>query len=238
MRLFDLFSREAMKPRLSMRMKSRAFTGWDLLICLVTVVLGATFFLTWSARGCKAPATRINCVSNLKQIGLAFRMWANDHDEKFPMQLSASGTNGGTMEFNFTGEVWRHFAILSNEIATPKAFYCSDDKKRSRTGDWNAFTNNSHLSYFIGLDADETTPQSILSGDRNVTSPTIKPVKGVLNLTANDRVEWTKAIHKEAGNIGLADGSAQQSTTPMLNKQFQAALVSTTQAVHRIALPE
>ena len=86
--------------------------------------------------------------------------------------------------------------------------------------------------------ADETEPQTILSGDRNLTSATIKAAKGVLNVTTNDRVEWTKTIHKEAGNIGLADGSAHQSTTPMLNKQFQAAFNSTTQAVHRIALPE
>lgn len=226
-----------MKPNHARR-RTGGFTGWDLLICVVTAVLGATFFLTWSARGCKAPATRINCVSNLKQIGLAFRMWANDHDEKFPMQLSASGTNGGTMEFNLSGEVWRHFQIISNEINTPKVFVCQEDKKRSRTGDWGAFSNNSHLSYFVGLDADETMPQTILSGDRNVISPTVKPVKGVLNITTNDRVEWTKAIHKEAGNIGLADGSASQATSLQLSKQFQVALVSTTQAVHRLALPE
>lgn len=142
------------------------------------------------------------------------------------------------MEFNLTGEVWRHFQMISNELNTTKVLACNEDKKRSRTSDWSVFTNNSHLSYFVGLDADETMPQTILSGDRNLASATIKPLKGVLNATANDKVEWTEAIHKEGGNIGLADGSAHQSTTSMLNKQFQAALVSTTQAVHRIALPE
>jgi len=45
-------------------------------------------------------------------------------------------------------------------------------------------------------------------------------------------------IHNKAGNIALADGGAHQSTTPVFNQQFQAALVSTTQAVHRLALPE
>jgi hypothetical protein len=165
-------------------------------------------------------------------------MWANDHDEKFPMQLSVSGTNGGTMDFNLTGEVWRHFQITSNEINTPKVFFCSDDMKRSRTGDWNAFTNNSHLSYFVGLDADETMPQTILSGDRNLASTTVKAEKGVFSVTANDRVEWTKAIHKEAGNVGLADGSASQCTPDHLNRQFQAAFQSTFQAVQRLAIPE
>ena len=188
--------------------------------------------------GCGAKASRINCVSNLKQIGLAFRMWSNDHGDKFPMALPVSGTNGGTMNFNLTGEVWRHFQIISNEINSPKVFVCPDDGQRSRTGDWSVFTNNAHISYFVGLDADETMPQTILTGDRNMISPTVKPIKGVLNLTANDRVEWTKAMHNQAGNVGLADGSASEATSMQLSKQFQAALVSTTQAVHRIALPE
>jgi hypothetical protein len=227
-----------MKPKLSMRMKSRAFTGWDLLICVVTATLAIGFLLMPSTRGCGAKASRINCVSNLKQIGLAFRMWSNDNGEKFPMELSMYSTNGGTMEFNLTGEVWRHFRIISNEVNTPKVFVCADDPKRSRTGNWQDFTNNSHLSYFVGLDADETKPQTILSGDRNLISATLKPLKGILNVTTNDPVEWTKAIHNQAGNFALADGSAQQIAPYHLNKQFQAAIVSTTQAVHRIALPE
>ena len=226
-----------MKPNHARR-RTGGFTGWDLLVCVVTATLAIGFLLMTRPTGCGAKASRINCVSNLKQIGLAFRMWSNDHGDKFPMALPVSGTNGGTMNFNLTGEVWRHFQIISNEINSPKVFVCPDDGQRSRTGDWSVFTNNAHISYFVGLDADETMPQTILTGDRNMISPTVKPIKGVLNLTANDRVEWTKAMHNQAGNVGLADGSASEATSMQLSKQFQAALVSTTQAVHRIALPE
>lgn len=215
----------------------RAFTGWDLLIVVMTVVLFLGVFLPTLTRP-KRGGTRINCVSNIKQIGLAFRMWSNDHDETFPMNLSASVTNGGTLEYALTGEVWRHFQIISNEVNTPKVFSCPEDKKRSRTANWQEFTNNSHLSYFVGLDADEIKPQTILSGDRNLTSATIKPVKGVLNITANDTVEWTKDVHNLNGNIGLGDGSAQQVRSHSLSKQLTAAFLSTTQTVHRLALPE
>ena len=214
------------------------FTGWDLLICVVTVVLAAGFLLPMIARPKPGRSKRIACVSNLKQIGLAFRMWSNDNGEKFPMQSSVFSTNGGSMEFNFTGEVWRHYLVLSNELSNPKILVCPmDSQNRQKVADWQSFTNNSHLSYFVGLDADETKPQSILSGDRNLTA-TIKPARGVLNLTATDRLEWTKDIHKQMGNVGLGDGSVQQVTTPSLNKQLQAAFLSTTQAVHRLALPE
>jgi len=218
--------------------RCRAFTGWDLLVIVATVLFAIGFLFMPRSGGGKTKASRINCVSNIKQIGLAFRMWANDHGEVFPMNSSVSSTNGGTLEFALTGEVWKHFQIISNEVNTPKVFFCPEDKKRSRTANWQEFTNNSHLSYFVGLDADETNPQSILSGDRNLTSTTVKPVKGVLNITANDRVEWTKEIHKEAGNIGLGDGSAHQFSAYTLSKQFQATFNSTTQAVHRLALPE
>jgi hypothetical protein len=226
-----------MKRRLSTQ-RTRGFTGWDLLICVVTVVLFVSVFLPYLARPRCNRSPRITCVYNLKQIGLAFRMWDNDHGEKFPMNSLASNTNEGTLEFALTGEVWRHFQIISNELNTPKVLVCPTDNRRSRITDWQSFTNNSHLSYFVGLDADETKPQTILSGDRNLISSKVKPVKGVLNLTSSDRVEWTKDIHNQMGNIGLGDGSAQQVTTPMLNKQLQSALLSTTQAVHRLALPE
>ena len=226
-----------MKPNHARR-TTGAFTGWDLLIVIVTVVLFLGVFLPFLARPRGGTASRINCISQLKQIGLAFRMWSNDNGESFPMRLSTQSTNGGTMEFNLTGEVWRHFQMISNELNTPKVLACNEDKKRSRTSDWSVFTNNSHLSYFVGLDADETMPQTILSGDRNLTSPTIQPVKGVLNVTANDRIEWTKAIHNQQGNVGLGDSSAHQYTPGLIHRQFQSVFVSTTQGVHRIALPE
>jgi len=216
---------------------TRGFTGWDLLICVVTVVLFLGVFLPVLIKPKNRRSERIICVSNLKQIGLAFRMWSNDHYDRFPVVVAAAETNGGTMDFNLTGDVWRHFQVISNELNTPKVLVCPKDN-RKKVVDWGPFTNNAHLSYFVGLDADETKPQTILSGDRNLISATIKPLKGVLNVTTNDHVEWTKAIHNQAGNFALADGSAQQIAPYHLNKQFQAAFNSTTQAVHRIALPE
>ena len=189
------------------------------------------------SRGCKAPARRINCVSNIKQIGLAMRMWANDHDGKFPMALSSGNTNGGTFEHNLTGEVWRHFLIISNELNSSKALTCSSDD-RVRANDWSRIINNVHLSYFVGLDADETQPQTILSGDRNLKS-TAPSTNGVLYLKQGDPLEWTTAMHNKAGNIGLGDGSAQQiNSTTVAAKQLESAIQSTGQPVHRLALPE
>jgi hypothetical protein len=227
-----------MKPTHARR-RIGGFTGWDALICAGTALLLVTSLPALiPSRGCKAPAARISCVSKLKQINLAFRMWANDHGDQFPWEVTSEGTNGGTKEFVLTGETWRHFQAVSNELNSPKVLACPSDSRKPAS-DWTSFTNHSHLSYFVGLDADETKPQTILTGDRNLTSPTAKPVKGVLALAATDRAEWTQQLHKGQGNLGLADESAMQVNNAVsLGKQFQAAFNSTTQAVFRLALPE
>ena len=36
----------------------------------------------------KRKAQRINCVNNLKQDGLAFRIWEGDNGDKYPMAVS------------------------------------------------------------------------------------------------------------------------------------------------------
>src|SRR5712664_326411 len=91
----------------------KAFTVWDLLIVLVTVALVPFFLPILVPIRCRVPAARIHCVSNLKQVGLGFRIWSNDHAEKFPMATSTN--NGGSLEFVANGEVYRHFLAISNE---------------------------------------------------------------------------------------------------------------------------
>ena len=176
----------------------------------------------------------INCVSNLKQIGLAFRMWSNDDGDKFPWQVTVE-TNG-TMELAESPSVFQHFAAISNELSSPKVLVCNSDTTKSKVSTWAEF-NNSHLSYFVGLEANEAFPQTILSGDRNVTTNG-KPGWGVVSFAANTTPGFGPDMHKHAGNIGLGDGSAQQITSAGLGKQIQQALLSTNVAALRFSIPK
>ncbi len=137
---------------------------------------------------------------------------------------------GGSIELTNSPQVFVHFQAMSNELVTPKVLHCLEDKGRSRIQDF-AGLGKGNVSYFVGFDAKETEPQSILSGDRNITG-------GITNsflrlIPANAQLGWTKEIHQNAGNIGLGDGSAQQVTSQSLTRQR----ASITNAIIRLAIP-
>src|SRR5258708_17009284 len=112
----------------------RAFTMIELLIVVMCLCILALILLPAMPRT-KAHAQRINCMNNLKQVGVAFRTWALDNGDKYPAQVSV--TNGGTMELVLSGIVWPHYSVMSNELSTPKILVCPEDAVRQR---WTATT--------------------------------------------------------------------------------------------------
>src|ERR671919_743704 len=72
-----------------------AFTLIELLVVIAIIAILAGLLLPALAKA-KARAQRIQCVSNLKQVGLGFRMFANDHNEHFPWQETM--VNGGVKD--------------------------------------------------------------------------------------------------------------------------------------------
>src|SRR5439155_24849203 len=114
---------------------------------------------------------------------------------------------------------------------------CIADTGKTRANSFDlskadAFKAYGQVSYLVGLDADETRPQTILSGDHNVVgggAPTATdrhwqgpPVPA----TAND-AGFDTGVHKSAGNIGLGDGSVQQiASGTQMQKQIQSAMNS------------
>ena len=122
---------------------------------------------------------------------------------------------------------------MSNELASPVILICPAESDRMRTRATNFdFLSNSNVSYFVGLDASETNPQLILSGDRNITNGT--PLKNaMLDLTTNTAAGWNAELHNGVGNIGLADGSVQQVSITGL----QTIVTNTCPATNRLQMP-
>lgn len=208
--------------------KRHGFTFIALLVILAVLAILVAMLLPALASA-KRRAQRIQCVNNLKQCGLAFRIWAGDNNDRYPMGVS--NKFGGTLEWCDEGNAFRHFQVMSNELSTPKILVCPADT-RQPAASFIRFQNQ-NLSYFVGLDATETNPQMLLTGDRNITNG-LPPLHSVLKLPAAKAAGWTETLHGGVGNVGLADGSVQQLTTAMLRN----ILRNTGDATNRVALPE
>ena len=214
--------------------RAHGLTLVEVMISIVVVVFLAAVFIPAFAKA-KGRHGRINCVSNLKQIGLAFRVWSNDQGGRFPWNVST--TNGGTLEFADRPEVFRHYLAISNELSTPKVLACAQDNQRTKASSWDQLTNDAqHISYFLGLDAEESKPQSILSGDRNITTNGVRAV-GLVAIPTSFKLGWSRELHGGFGNVVLGDGSAYQMPGLEAGGQFANYLTTWGGSSVRIVIP-
>jgi prepilin-type processing-associated H-X9-DG protein len=208
----------------------RGFSALELVVVLVVLfVLIASLLLPWLARR-NARSSRIRCISNLKIVGLAFRMWSNDNGDRFPMAVSTN--DGGTLELGTSGQAWRHFQVVSNELNSPKVLVCENDPKRFLTSRFDSGFGNKNISYFLGLDTTEDHPQTILTGDRNIIGGT-KTEGNIMFFRSNSLGGWSGETHTNWGNICLADGSVQQTRA----EELQRLLSKTTNEWIRLSMP-
>jgi hypothetical protein len=167
-------------------------------------------------------------------IGLAHKVFANEHDDLFTMNLSTN--RGGTMEFVGTGNVAPHYQNMTNELGAASLLTCPDDRDRSRRWTFLPPLSNSNISYAVGLDGDETQPYMILVSDNHMTS-SIPRVGAVLELSTSKALGWTRKIHGGEGNVALSDGSVQRVSSTSLWTQVETALRYSPTNRHRLEFP-
>jgi type II secretory pathway pseudopilin PulG len=217
-----------MKTQWTMR-GGEGFTSVELLVVICVLAAVAALLLPALAAA-KRKTSRVGCINMLKQDGLAFKMWAGNNSDKYPTQVSV--TNGGAMELAFAGNVAGIFRVMSNELSTPRILVCPEDTGRHYATNFTTDLNNQKISYFVGLDADDNSPQMILSGDDNLAVNGVRVRPGILNLWTNASVGWTtERIGKlhGAGNVGFTDGSVLE-----MSSNYNLATVGMT---NRLVIP-
>jgi prepilin-type processing-associated H-X9-DG protein len=217
-----------MKPNSHFAFRT-AFTLVEMLVIIAIIaVLGLVFYPRYLNE--KEKAQRISCTGRLKNVGLSFRIWAGDNTNLNPMQISREF--GGTKEFIATGETFRHFEVMSNELNTPKILVCPTDRQRMAATGFTPTLNNGNISYFVGIDAEDVVPGSFLAGDRNILGGTVIGTN-LLEFSSTNGVGWGPGFHKGQGNVGLADGSVQGFSSSNLRN----GLMNTGLATNRLAMP-
>jgi len=87
-------------------------------------IFGIALLLPVLARA-RMQAQTVTCMNNLRQVGLAVRMWSNEHKETLPPDLLS----------------------ISNQLGSTKILVCPGDKSRIQAASWSEFDPLENLTY-------------------------------------------------------------------------------------------
>jgi competence protein ComGC len=219
-----------------MMRKSQAITLIEVLLVITVLLVLAFLSLSYLARA-RSKSAHLSCLNNLKEISTGYRLWAGDNGDLPPFLQKVK--KGGWADFltnaNQGAICWTNYAIMENELGeAPMLVVCPDDERKAALSFSNDF-DNTHVSYFVGVNASDIYPQSIMGGDRSLgpgTKPDpdygYSPKSGKGNdviIPISGAVSWSLKVHPAGsppgtGNILLGDGSGQQVSTKALNEQW------------------
>jgi prepilin-type processing-associated H-X9-DG protein len=156
-------------------------------------------------------ARRTQCLSNLKQIGLAIAMYADINGDRAPVGALTMG--GQTFDTFATASM----ALLSNTVSSTKVMLCPSTSQAQATdyAGANFKVANFSYSYQTGL-VWQSGVDNIVAWDRGVSTAAAGAPGWTLTLGSTGWV--TTGNHKDAGgNVLFNDGHVSFSTKMSTN---------------------
>jgi prepilin-type N-terminal cleavage/methylation domain-containing protein/prepilin-type processing-associated H-X9-DG protein len=112
----------------------RAFTLIELLVVIAIIAILAAILFPVFAQA-REKARTISCASNLRQLGLAMNMYAQDYDESYPYfsWYASTGVGGDGNADNNTGfSIW--YAAIFPYVKSTAVYACPSDSQRWSEG--------------------------------------------------------------------------------------------------------
>ena len=151
------------------------------------------------------------CNNNLKRIGQAYQMWANDHGDQFPFFVPVA--EGGLRGAMNPPQAEYQLMVLSNELRHPALLRCpADIIAQAHSFDDLRFSSR-HLSYFIahgryGLGREP------LSGDFNLIGVQVSTYTNCSYFSSARALPpsaagWDLTIHAFKGHVLMTGGEVE-----------------------------
>jgi hypothetical protein len=170
----------------------------------------------------RAELNQARCESHLKELSLAFRQFADDNGDRFPMAVSRR--MGGAREDAWEGRISGIAGALAYYQPHGEFFTCPGDSRVP--GESTGALTSSNISYFVNLAADRNGP-SVLLGDRDLVMKggghgAGQIVTGVQDFGASrQEVDWSGQSHRRIGNVVLTDGTVLRPEAARLSKALR-----------------
>jgi len=180
-----------------MKKTKKGFTLIELLVVIAIIAILAAMLLPALARA-REQARRSVCISNLKQLGLALKMYTQDYREFFPLASNAA-INPTANDVSTQSTVENLRLLYDAYISSVDTFTCPSDIKKnsSITSTTDALYQKVSYAYARGL-TEQVETETVLMVDRAGVNDD--------GVTAGDVGRWNSLLQGDNTTSPLAKG--------------------------------